>query len=122
MFKNLTKTLLYIIIIQESVAGHFKHQRKEGAMQAFFLNVSGVFFGTVRRAQWTIGVLAVFYFALRPGDLVALVRSILHGVILPVLHELVVGLAQAVGPLMGSIITILLVIFGFRLILRGVRR
>lgn len=85
-------------------------------------NILGVFFGTVRRAGWTLGVLAVLYFAARPDHLVALLRSILQGVVIPLLHELVTGLVQAVGPLLGPIILLMLVFFGCRMIFRGLKK
>lgn len=82
-------------------------------------SILDVFFGTVRRAQWTIGLSALVYFSWRPQDLLAIFRSILHGILLPILGELVAGVAQTVGGLMGSVITILLVYLGFRAILKG---
>jgi len=82
-------------------------------------NVLQVFFGTVRRVQWTMGILALVYFSWRPQDLLAIFRSILHGILLPILGELVVGIAQTVGGLMGSVITILLVYLATRAILKG---
>lgn len=85
-------------------------------------NILNVFFGTVRRAGWTLGVLAVLYFAARPDHLVALLRSVLQGVIVPLLHELVTGLVQAVGPLFGPIILLMVVFFGLRMIFRGIGR
>lgn len=85
-------------------------------------NVLHVFFGTARRAGWTLGIFAVVYFSFRPSDLMVIVRSVLHNIIVPVLQETVTALANAVGPIMGPILTILLVIFGFKLILKGVRR
>lgn len=86
-----------------------------------FQNILNVFFGTVRRAGWTLGTIAVLYFASRPDHLVALLRSVLQGVIVPLLHELVTGLVQAVGPLLGPIILLMVIYFGLRMIIRGVR-
>ncbi len=85
-------------------------------------NILNVFFGTVRRAGWTLGVLAVLYFAARPDHLVALLRSILQGVVVPLLHELVTGLVQAVGPLLGPILLLMVMFFGLRVLFRGFRR
>lgn len=89
-------------------------------MQAFLINVGGVFFGTVRRAQWTLSLLALAYFSWRPGDLLAIFRGILYGILLPVFGEVVTGVAQTVGGLMGSVITILIVYVGFQIILKKV--
>ena len=46
-------------------------------------NILNVFFGTVRRAGWTLGVVAILYFASRPDHLVALLRSVLQGLLFP---------------------------------------
>lgn len=85
-------------------------------------NILNVFFGSVHRAGWTLGVVAVLYFASRPDHLVALLRSVLQGVVVPLLHELVTGLVQAVGPLLGPILLLMVMFFGLRMIFRGFRR
>jgi hypothetical protein len=102
------------------VAGHIKHRRKGRVMQTFLINVGGVFFGTVRRAQWTLSLLALTYFSWRPGDLLVILKGILYGVLLPILGEVVTGVAQTVGGLIGSVITILIVYLGFKIILKKV--
>lgn len=91
-------------------------------MNNILQNILNVFFGTVRRAGWTLGVLAVLYFAWKPDHLKALLRSILQGVIAPLLHELVTGLVQAVGPLLGPIIMLMVMFFGLGFLFRGLRR
>lgn len=85
-------------------------------------NIINVFFGSVRRIEWMLGVIAVLYFAAKPDHLVALLRSILQGVVIPLLHELVTGLVQAVGPLLGPILLLMVMFFGLRMIFRGFRR
>ncbi len=85
-------------------------------------NILNVFFGSVRRIEWTLGVVVVLYFAAKPDHLVALLRSILQGVVIPLLHELVTGLVQAVGPLLGPILLLMVMFFGLRMIFRGFRR
>lgn len=84
-------------------------------------NILNVFFGTVRRIELTFGMFTVLYFAWKPEHLKALLRSIMQDVIAPLLHELVTGLVQAVGPLLGPIILLMVIYFGLRYLLRGVR-
>ena len=70
------------------------------------MNIVNVFFGTVRRASWTLGILAILYFSQRPGDLLAIIRGILHNILVPVFHELVTALA------------LLAIFYGFKVMLR----
>ena len=86
-------------------------------MHPFLNNILHVFFGTPRRATWTLGISAAIYFGLNPNQLVRIIRSILHNIIVPVIRETVIALVGAVGPLLGPIFAIILVVLAFRLIL-----
>jgi len=82
------------------------------------MNIVNVFFGTVRRASWTLGILAILYFSQRPGDLLAIIRGILHNILVPVFHELVTALFGAVGPIFPSLLALLAIFYGFKVMLR----
>jgi hypothetical protein len=84
-------------------------------------NVLGFFFGSVRRAGWSLAGLMVAYFAWRPHDLQRLAWALFHDALAPAFHAAVAGILAAVAPIIQPAVTIFIIYLAFLFLHRKAR-
>ncbi|MBI4155973.1 MAG: hypothetical protein HY507_01940 [Candidatus Zambryskibacteria bacterium] len=78
-------------------------------------NILGFFFGSIRRAGWTVGISTLLYFMYRPADLQSLAHRLVAGTLTPVLHMLLADVIAAIIPLTApaAVVFVLLLLVSF---------